>query len=284
MTPMTTTTSADPAGRAHASPAVQILAITRMAVRDRLLLVMVIAVLLVAMGALTGALWPSLQDAFADLPPALSDGLGTVLASADLTSPVGWMNAEMVSLVVPGGLIAVAVISATKGIAGEEQSKSLGMLLSTPVSRVAFLIAKTAAMIISVLLVTIGAAAGIFLGDRIGGLGIDTAGVLGTCAHAALLAIVCGSVAVLASALTGDSRLSSSAAGGLAALAFGLNAFLPLSSALAGLARVSPWYYFAQSNPLAHGPDYAHLGVLASIVVVLLGLAAVAYRRRDLHG
>lgn len=281
---MTTTTSADPAGRAHASPAVQILAITRMAVRDRLLLVMVIAVLLVAMGALTGALWPSLQGAFADLPPALSDGLGTVLASADLTSPVGWMNAEMVSLVVPGGLIAVAVISATKGIAGEEQSKSLGMLLSTPVSRVAFLIAKTAAMIISVLLVTIGAAAGIFLGDRIGGLGIDTAGVLGTCAHAALLAIVCGSVAVLASALTGDSRLSSSAAGGLAALAFGLNAFLPLSSALAGLARVSPWYYFAQSNPLAHGPDYAHLGVLASIVVVLLGLAAVAYRRRDLHG
>ena len=263
---------------------VQILAITWTAVRDRRVLVATVAGLLVAMGALTGALWPSLRDAFADLPTELSDGLGTVLAGADLTSPIGWMNAEMASLVVPGGLIAVAVVSAAKGIAGEEQAKSLGVLLSTPVSRGSFLIAKTAAMTINVLLATIGAVAGFLVGDRIGGLGLETSGVVGACVHAALLAVVFGSVAVLVSALTGDSRLTSSVAGGVAALAFGLNAFLPLSSALAGFARVSPWYYFAQSNPLAHGPDYAHLGVLASIVVVLLGLAAVAYRRRDLHG
>ncbi|WP_010540011.1 ABC transporter permease subunit [Dietzia alimentaria] len=281
---MTTTTSDDPAGRAHVSTVVQIVAITRTAVRDRLVLVTTVAVLLVAMGALTGALWPSLQDAFADLPAALSDGLGTVLAGADLTSPVGWMNAEMVSLVVPGGLIAVAAISAAKGVAGEEQAKSLGVLLSAPVSRVSFLVAKTAAMVVNVLLATIGAAAGIVLGDRIGGLGIDTAGVLGTCAHAALLAIVFGAVAVLASAITGDPRLSSSVAGGLAALAFGLNAFLPLSSTLADFARVSPWYYFAHSNPLADGPDYGHLAVLSVSAVVILGLAVVAYRRRDLNG
>lgn len=267
-----------------ASAPAQFVAVTRAALRDRLVLVAVIAVMLVAMGALTGALWPPLQDAFSALPSDLSDGLGTVLAGADLTSPLGWMNAEMVSLVVPGGLIAVATISAAKGIAGEEQDNILGVLFSIPVSRTSFLLAKTAAMIINVLLTSLGAAAGIVLGSRIGGLGIDTAGVLGTCAHGALLAIVFGSVAVLASAISGDTRLSTAVAAGLAVLAFGLNAFLPLSTRLADFAQLSPWYYFASSNPLANGPDYAHLGILAATSAILMALAVVVYRRRDLHG
>lgn len=283
MTPMSDTTTA-PAARAAASPPSQTLAMTRVAVRERIPLVTVIAIVMVAMGALTGALWPSLQDAFADLPADLSDGLGTILAGADLTTPIGWMNTEMVSLVLPAGLIAVAVLSASKGIAGEEQAKTLGVLMSAPVSRVSFLLAKSAAMIINVLLATVGAAAGIILGNSIGDLGVDTAGVLGACAHGAVLAIAFGSVAVLVSALTGDARLSSSAAAGLAGLAFALNAFLPLSDGLADYAQVSPWYYFADSNPLANGPEYAHLAVLAVISLILIALALLAYRRRDLRG
>lgn len=287
MTPMseTITTDTTPGAARHpASAPAQTMAITRTAVRERVPLVAVIAIVMVAMGSLTGALWAPPRDAFADLSTGVSDTIEKVLAGADLTTPTGWMNAEMVSLALPGGLIAVAVISAAKGIAGEEQTKILGVLLSTPVSRTAFLIAKTTAMIINVLLATIGAAAEILLGSVIGDLGIDMAGLLGTCAHGTLLAIVFGSVAVLASALTGDARLSSSVAAGLAVLAFGLNAFFPLSDSLADYTKASPWYYFAHNNPPANGPSYTHLLVLAVTALILITFALFAYHRRDLRG
>lgn len=266
------------------SPLVQVGAVTAIALRERLTLVGVVVVALVSMGALTGALWPSLRKAFVDLPAAFSEGISKILAGADLTTPVGWMNSEMVSLIVPGGLIAVAILSASKAIAGEEQSKTLGLLLSAPVTRNEFLAAKTAAMIVHVLLATLGVAAGITIGNLLGDLGIGAAGVFGTCVHSALLAIVFGAAAVLVAALTGDRRLASTIPAALAVLAFALNAFLPLSDALAGYAKVSPWYYFSASNPLVNGADYLHLLVLAGVVIVLLAAAFFVYNRRDLRG
>lgn len=281
-----TTTTPERAARPSTgpSPLSQTAAMTTVAIRDRLTLVGVIVAAMVAMGALTGALWPSLRGAFADLPTDVNDAIGTVLAGSDLTTAAGWMNTELVSLLVPGGLIAVAVISAAKGIAGEEADKTLGVLLSVPVSRATFLAAKTAAMIVTVLLATLGVAAGILIGNLVGDLAITTAGVLGTCAHGALLAILFGAVTVLVAALTGDKRLATVIPAGLAVLAFALNAFLPLADAVAGYAKISPWYYFADSNPLVNGPGYSHLLVLAVVAVALLVPAFLAYRRRDLHG
>lgn len=156
--------------------------------------------------------------------------------------------------------------------------------MSAPVSRSVFLAAKTVAMVVHVLLATLGVAAGIMTGDVIGDLGIDAAGVFGTCAHGALLAIVFGAAAVLIAALTGDSRLAATIPAGLAVFAFAINAFLPLSDPLARYSKISPWYYFAESNPLINGADYLHLLVLAAAAIVLLALAFPAYRRRDLRG
>ncbi|WP_176224811.1 ABC transporter permease subunit [Rhodococcus sp. 1168] len=281
---MTTTSDHSAAGSARPRRLRQIRAVTALALRDRLTLVGVVAAAMVAMGALTGALWPPLQDTLVALPANFTDSVGKLLAGADMTTPAGWMNAEMVSLVVPGGLIAVAILSASKAICGEEQTKTIGVLLSLPLSRSAFLAAKTAAMIVHVLLATLGVAAGLIIGNVIGGLGIDASGVFGTCAHSALLAIVFGAVAVLIAALTGDGRLASAIPAALAVLAFALNAFLPLSDSLAGFTKVSPWYYFAGSNPLVNGVNYADLSILLVAAIVLCALAFPVYHRRDLAG
>ncbi|WP_186629809.1 ABC transporter permease subunit [Rhodococcus sp. BP22] len=281
---MTTTSDHGAAGSARLRGLRQIRAVTALALRDRLTLVGVVAAAMVAMGALTGALWPPLQDTLVALPANFTDSIGKLLAGADMTTPAGWMNAEMVSLVVPGGLIAVAILSASKAICGEEQSKTVGVLLSLPLSRSAFLAAKTAAMIVHVLLATLGVAAGLIIGDVIGGLGIDASGVFGTCAHSALLAMLFGAVAVLIAALTGDGRLASTIPAALAVLAFALNAFLPLSDSLAGFTKVSPWYYFAGSNPLVNGANYADLSILLVTAIMLCALAFPIYLRRDLAG
>ncbi|MCZ4079952.1 ABC transporter permease subunit [Rhodococcus sp. H36-A4] len=281
---MTTISDHAATGSARPGSLRQIQGVTALALHDRLTLVGVVATAMVAMGALTGALWPPLQDTLVGLPADFTDAIGKVLTGANMTTPAGWMNAEMVSLVVPGGLIAVAILSASKAICGEEQTKTVGVLLSLPLSRSAFLTAKTAAMIVHVLLATLGVAAGLIIGDVIGGLGIDASGVFGTCAHSALLAMVFGAVAVLIAALTGDARLAATIPAVLAVIAFALNAFLPLSDSLAGFTKVSPWYYFAGSNPLVNGANYADLSILLVAAIILCACAFPVYIRRDLTG
>ena len=259
-------------------------AVLERAVRDRIVLALVLGVLVVGLGAMTGALSPSMHDTFADLPASVSDVLSTVLAGADLTTPSGWANAEMTSLVVPAVLIVAAVVSVVRGVAGEEQTKTLGILLSAPLSRTSFLLAKTGAMLVHVLVVDLGVALGLLLANVAGDLGLAPSGVVGVCLHAGLLGTWFGTLALLVCGLVGDRRAGYAVTGGLAGLAFALNAFLPLSDALAGLARVSPWYYFAASNPLVDGPDLAHLAVLLVLTALWLVLALVAFGRRDLRG
>lgn len=268
----------------QARPAQQYLTVTGHAVLDRLPLASVVAVIIAGMGIMTGSLWPSLQGTFSDLPESIADTLGTVLAGSDLTTAAGWMNAELLSATGPIGVIAVAVISMVRAIAGEEQDKTLGVLLSAPVSRTTFLLAKATAMAVHVLIVVAGLAVGMIVGSWVGDLGLSASGIIGASVHLGLLGLLFGGVAAVASAATGSSRLSSAIVAGLAGLAFAINAFVPLVDSLADLARISPWYYFANSNPLVNGTNAAHATVLTASAIMLAGLAIVVHRRRDLRG
>ena len=252
------------------------------AVRDRLTIAVLIGVLLVGLGLLVGALWPSLRATFAtvNLPEAFS----TVLGGATLTTPLGWVNAELMSVVAPASAIVTGVISGARATAGEEEDKTLGVLLGGPVSRTTFLLAKIAAMIIHVLVVSVLLVAGLVVGNLVGDLRLSAAGMIGAGLHVALLGILFGVLAVIVGAATGHRRLTNAVAAAFAVLAFCLSSFLPLSDSLAGGAKASPWYYFDSGQPLANGADIAHLLVLATAAVVLAAVGILAFTRRDLRG
>ena len=254
------------------------------AVRDRLPLAMVVAVVVALLAVMTGALWPSLQNSFGDLPTSITDALNTVLAGSDLTTPTGWMTAEVLSVVAPVGALAVAIVSVARAVAGEEQGKTLGVLLSAPVTRSTFLLTKAAAMVAHVLVVVAGLAVGMAIGSQIGGLGLTATGIVGAGVHLGALGVFFGAVALLVSAATGDRRLTSAIAAGMGVVAFALHAFLPLSASLADGARLSPWYYYAGRNPLVNGPDLSDVMTLVVGAAVLTVLAVAALRRRDLRG
>ncbi|MGA8211165.1 MAG: ABC transporter permease subunit [Nocardioidaceae bacterium] len=254
------------------------------AVRAQLRLVTAVAALMVGMGLLVGSLWPSLQDTLAEMQAALPDAFATILAGADMSTASGWANAEMMSMVAPAGVIVVAVVSATKATAGEEQDKTLGLLLGAPVTRSAFLVAKTVAMVVHALLVAGAVGVGLALGSVVGDMGLSLPGVAAVALHTWLLGVVFGAVAIAVGAGTGDRRVTLAVAAGLAVAAFAVASFLPLSSSLADGVRVSPWYYFNSSDPLAHGADIAHLTVLLVTAVVVAAVGVLRFRRRDLRG
>jgi len=252
------------------------------AVSDRLALAVLVGMLMLVLGVMVGALWPPLQETFANL--SLPEAFSSFLGGATLATPLGWTNAELVSVVAPAGAIVVGVISGARATAGEEEDKTLGVLLATPVDRIPFLLAKTVAMIVHVLTVSLLLVAGLAAANPIGDLGISASGMLGAGLHTAALGILFGVIAVIVGSASGSRRLTNAVAGGLATLAFAMNSFLPLSDSLAGLAKLSPWYYFNSGDPLANGPNLGQLLVLGAAALVILALGPGVFNRRDLRG
>lgn len=253
-------------------------------IKERLPLTGVIGVLMIGMGLLVGALWPSLKDTFADLEESLPEAFTAVLGGVSMGTPVGWANAEMISLVAPLGAIAVAVIAGTAATAGEEENKTLGVLLSTPLRRRTVVLAKAVAMIALVALVGVSVYLGLFAGSALGDMGLPQQGMIGASVHVAAIGIFFGAIAILVGAATGNRRATTGTTAGLAVLSFATASFLPLSETLADGAKFSPWYYFNNSIPLANGTDWTHVLILTVAAIVLVLVSLPIFRARDLRG
>jgi ABC-2 type transport system permease protein len=63
-------------------------------------------------------------------------------------------------------------------------------------------------------------------------------------------------------------------------LAYGLAS---AADSISWLRRLTPFYYDNGSNPLLHGLDLGHLGVLAAVTVILVATSVIAFDRRDLR-
>lgn len=239
---------------------------------------------MLAIGAMLGLLWPPLRDVFRNLPQSMVDLVKAISGGTDLSTPAGWADAELLSMVAPAAVIVVAVMSAAAASAGEEEKKTLGLTLSASVSRSMFLVAAMVAMVISVLIVSVCIGLGLVLGNVIGNLGLSAAGIVGVATHSLALGVLFGTLAFLLGAATGRKRVASLVPALVAVLAFAANTFLPLDPSLADGQKFSPWYYYNSSNPLAHGASWGDLLLLGGISILLAIAAVLVFRRRDLRG
>lgn len=254
------------------------------AIADRLRVAVIAGFYMVLMGVFVGALWSPMQDALASFPPSFLEAFRGMLVGGDLTTPAGWANAEMMSMVAPAGVITAAILSASRATAGEEEDRTLGLLLSAPVSRTTFIVTKLIAMVVHVLIVAGFVAAGLGLGSVIGDLGLSVVGIVAASLHLAALGVLFGAVAALIGGLAGHRRLASVGAAVLAVVAWSVNSFFPLSETLAESVKYFPWHYVFASNPLVNGFDLSHVALLLASSLLPAVAAVLSFRRRDLRG
>jgi ABC-2 type transport system permease protein len=259
-------------------------AIIGKAVKDRSQVVGAASFYMLLIGAVLGLLWAPLRDVFQSLPQSMTDIVKAISGGTDLSTTTGWANAELLSLLAPAAVIVVGVMSAAAASAGEEEDKTLGITLSAPVNRSTFLISAMVAMALSVLIVSICIGAGLAIGNAIGGLELSAAGIVGVCAHALVLGVLFGALAFLLGAATGNKRVATLVPALIAVLAFAANSFLPLDPSLAWGQKLSPWYYYIASDPLAHGAQGGYLLLLGGISILLAAAAVLVFGRRDLRG
>ena len=109
-------------------------------------------VLLVAMYV---ALWPSLEgqpsmrEFLASMPEPLRNLFA--MAGADMSTPVGYIQIELLSFMGPILVLLYAVGVGSSSIAGEEDRRTLDLLLTTPVTRSRVVVDKALAMVLGTL-------------------------------------------------------------------------------------------------------------------------------------
>jgi ABC-2 type transport system permease protein len=254
------------------------------AIADRMTFVGVLAFYALAIGAGVGALWPPLKKTFATLSAALPAAFDQLLGNVSMATPAGWINAEMMSVMGPAFLIATAIISAAAATAGEERTRTMGLLLSTAASRTTFLAAKTAAMVVHVLLVAVAMLVGLLVGNSIGDMGMGIGRLLAATLQMTLVGLVFGSIAMTLGAAGADRRRTTAISAGIAGLSFVLAVFLPLNESLLWLAKLNFWYPYSANVALVNGIDWGFAAILAGSAVLISAIGFVAFSRRDLRG
>lgn len=233
-------------------------------------------VIAMALLGLYAGLRDTLDKLTAGFPEALSSFFGG-------TGPGGYVVGELFNLIAPIALVGYAVVAGASALAGEEDKGTMAMLSAQPVSRTSILAQKATGLLGALVAAAALFWAGVTLSAAIFDVGLDLGGLAAICAHLLLLAIAFGAIALAIGAATGDPGLAAGVAGGLAVVSYLADSMLPLAG-LDRWAELSPWFYYAGSEPLANGVDVVHLLVLLALAAVAAAVSVPAFNRRDLKG
>lgn len=252
-------------------------------VRDWLLWTIVAVVAMWLISLMYVGIMASTGDAYVTMMDDVPEAIASIYGSNDGTA-AGLAMSGIYSLIGPLVLITYAIGLGSSAAVGEEEARSLPILLSSPLRRRSILVAKTAAASIGVLLITVltwlgvAAAAGIF------GMDLSNQNVLGASIQLLGMVFLFGALALGLSAWRGSSTLGVGVAAGLAVVSYFVTTLLPVVEELAAVARLTPWYLMSGANALADGVDVALLGIAVLIATGFFGMGVYTLERRDLKG
>jgi len=217
-----------------------------------------------------------IADSFPEVLLALFGG-------GDMGTPEGFYQIESFGMMAPVAVMVVTVAIGSRALAGEEENRTMGLLLANPIRRSTVVLQKTAAMVIYGCAVGLATFAGVAAGSLLGGLGMNIGHIAATCLLLTLVGLVFGALALALSAATGRVSVAVYGTVGVALVLYVLNALLTFSDTLVGYAKASPFYYYLTSDPLMNGMHWGHAAVLTVLTVVLIALSVVLFQRRDLR-
>jgi ABC-2 type transport system permease protein len=249
----------------------------------QVLLIVTSYVMFLLMGLLIGPMYALLDESILDLADQFPETLLALFGGGDMGTPEGFYQVETFGLMAPIAVMVVAVAIAAKALAGEEEKRTMGLLLANPIKRSTVVAEKALAMVVYAIAVGFATFAGVALGSIVGGLGMSIVNIAATCLLVTLVGLLFGALALAVGAGTGRVRVAVFAAVGTALALHVVNALFSINERLAGWARWSPFYYYLGNDPLVNGMHWGHAALLAAITVALVGLSVRLFQRRDLR-
>jgi ABC-2 type transport system permease protein len=240
-------------------------------------------------GAVVG-LWPSVdgntdvERVVEDLPATMRALIGSQV-DIPLSSAAGYLQARLVSTLLPILLLAYGIGLGARTIGGPEEDGTLQLVVTGPVTRRRVAVERFAcaasllAGLCSVGLVTsivLGAPVGIFDDIAVWRLALATAAV-------AEMAFLHLAIAAAVGAATGRRAPAVAVARSVAVGGYVLYGLAASAEVLRPARVLSPWWWLLDRNLLVQPPTFLTLGLPLVIAGVALTAGLLAFERRDLR-
>jgi ABC-2 type transport system permease protein len=226
------------------------------------------------------AIYPSvevaLKKAISSYPEALEQAFGI----AELSSVEQYLNAEMLSLIVPLAVGYLAVRSVASGLSGAAESGRLDVLLSAPVSRhrlVAAGFAATGVELAAVLAVSVSIT---MLGSLISGAGLSFGSALAGFAAVWPLALLFAALGVVVTGWSLHTPVVTGSVAGMLVAMYVADLVGRLDAGLDWIRYGSVFRYYG--GAIEDGIDPVAFAGVTAVAVALAALGALLFDRRDL--
>jgi ABC-2 type transport system permease protein len=226
------------------------------------------------------SIFPSIEDALAKAtkgyPPALKEAFGI----SELTNVEQYLQAEMLSLIVPLALGYLAVRAVASGLSGAAESGRLDVLLSAPVARKNLAAASFAATAVELAMVLVVTVALTGLGSLLSGAGLEFGSAIAGYANVWPLALLFAGLGVVATGWSLRTSVVTGSVAGVLVSMYVIDLIGRLDSSLSGVRYISVFKYYG--NAIEDGIDpLAFVGITAA-AVAMAALGAWMFERRDL--
>lgn len=203
-------------------------------------------------------------------------------AAGSLTSPDGWMNANLYANFVPLFALLMTIGYGAAAIAGQDEDGTLGAVASLPLTRGRLLLEKTAALAVLSLPVPV-----VSLVASLVGRGFDLDLGIGPLAQitvgSALMAFDLGLLALAVGAWTGSRGTALGVSVAAAAVGYVISSLAPVVHWIHAIRYASPVYWGVGANQLHDGADTAGTILLVLTGAAIAMLAWAGFRRLDIH-
>jgi ABC-2 type transport system permease protein len=222
----------------------------------------------------------AIQEYVKNMPEGIK---AAFMGSSDFSTPVGYVNVELLSWLAPVVLIAFAVAVAARSLAGEEESGTLSLVLTHAVGRRRLVLQKYAAMVVVV--VALGAVFWLSLtvATSIAGTPVGAGDLARAFLGLTLLGLAIGSITYAASAATGRRQVGIAAGAGVGVAMYLLNTLAVMNETIRPFRYLSLFHYSGGASPLGKDLDVAGLLIMLATSAVMLVATLVLFERRDVH-
>ena len=231
------------------------------------------------------AIFPSISRnaALSEAMKGYPEAIRKMFAVGDFTTGPGYLRAELFSFVAPLLLLIPGVLWGSAAVAGEEEHRTIDLVLANPVARRRFVVEKWSAVTIDLALLGTVLCAAILVSNTAFGLDVGTGPIVAAALASTLLAVLLATVAIAIGAATGRMGAARGITAAVATLAYLVSTVATLADWLRPVRPLSPWYQTLGVDPISHGFALSwHLLTVVAAIAILVLVAIRAYDGRDL--
>lgn len=202
--------------------------------------------------------------------------------SGSLTSPTGWLNANLYANFVPLIVLLMTIGYGAWAFAGQNEDSTLCLVATLPTTRAGLLAQKFATLCLLAVPVTALTLLCVLAGRGFE-LHVGSWPLIGISLGALLLGIAFGTVALLVGVATGSRGTALGVTSALAAASYLISSMAPVVDWIHPLRFASLFYWAVGNGQLEHGLPAASAVVLIGTTLVLLAVTRVLVARLDVR-